>query len=224
MGQKQNSERSEKKIIHLSEIFHSIQGESTWVGFPCIFIRLSGCNLRCSYCDTKYAYENEYELTINEIIQKISKYQSTDLVEITGGEPLLQKNVYPLFYKLISKNYIILLETNGSIPLQKVPERIIKILDIKTPSSMMSDKMKWENLQYLNEKDEIKFVISDKNDFNWAMEKIRKNSLAKRNILFSPVFKKLKPKVLSRWILSSGLSIRLNLQLHKIIYNDKRRI
>ncbi|MBL7107744.1 MAG: radical SAM protein [Candidatus Cloacimonetes bacterium] len=210
--------------MKLSEIFYSIQGESTFAGLPCIFIRFSGCNLSCSYCDTKYAYEQNFELSVEKILDKIKKYSPVKLVEITGGEPLLQKEIYSLFEKLHSKNYQILLETNGAIFVNKVPKYVKKIMDIKTPTSKMSDKMKWENLNFLTENDEIKFVLSDKNDFDWAIKKIRKYDLQKYKILFSPNKSKLNEKSLAEWILKTKMPIRLQMQLHKIIWKNKKGV
>ncbi|MBC8313651.1 MAG: radical SAM protein [Candidatus Cloacimonetes bacterium] len=210
--------------MKLSEIFYSIQGESTFAGLPCIFIRFSGCNLSCSYCDTKYAYEQNFELSVEKILDKIKKYSPVKLVEITGGEPLLQKEIYSLFEKLHSKNYQILLETNGAIFVNKIPKYVKKIMDIKTPTSKMSDKMKWENLNFLTENDEIKFVLSDKNDFDWAIKKIRKYDLQKYKILFSPNKSKLNEKSLAEWILKTKMPIRLQMQLHKIIWKNKKGV
>ncbi len=210
--------------MELSEIFYSIQGESSFSGLPCIFIRLSGCNLRCSYCDTKYAYKTDFKLTIDEILQRIKEYNSVSLVEITGGEPLIQNDTYLLLDKLLKNKYKVLLETNGSILLDKVPKDVIKIVDIKTPGSEMSDKMNWENINYLNLKDEVKFILTDRIDFDWAVEKIMENNLLKFKVLFSPAIPKLNPKILAEWILKLKLPIRMQLQLHKIIWGDRRGV
>jgi len=209
--------------MELSEIFYSIQGESTFAGLPCIFIRLAGCNLRCVYCDTKYAYTKEFELSADEILEEIKKYSPISLVEVTGGEPLLQEDTYLLLDKLIKGKYQILLETNGSILLNRVPKEIIKIVDIKTPGSKMSDKMNWENINYLNLKDEIKFVITDKKDFDWAIEKVKNYNLLQYNVLFSPAYDMIEPEILAEWIKEEKIPVRMQLQLHKIIYNDKMR-
>ena len=209
--------------MELSEIFYSIQGESTFAGLPCIFIRLAGCNLRCIYCDTKYAYIKEFELSVDEILEEIKKYSPISLVEVTGGEPLLQDDTYLLLDKLIKEKYQVLLETNGSILLNRVPKKIIKIVDIKTPGSKMSDKMNWENINYLNLKDEIKFVITDKKDFDWAIEKVKNYNLLQYNVLFSPAHNMIEPGILAQWIKEGKIPVRMQLQLHKIIYNDKMR-
>lgn len=209
--------------MELSEIFYSIQGESTFAGLPCIFIRLAGCNLRCVYCDTKYAYTKEFELSVDEILKEIKKYSPISLVEVTGGEPLLQEDIYLLLDKLIKAKYQVLLETNGSILLNRVPKEVIKIVDIKTPGSKMSHKMNWENINYLNLKDEIKFVITDKKDFNWAIERVKNYNLLQYNVLFSPAYNMIEPGILAEWIKEEKIPVRMQLQLHKIIYNDKMR-
>lgn len=209
--------------MELSEIFYSIQGESTFAGLPCIFIRLAGCNLRCVYCDTKYAYTKEFELSVDEILKEIKKYSPISLVEVTGGEPLLQEDIYLLLDKLIKAKYQVLLETNGSILLNRVPKEVIKIVDIKTPGSKMSHRMNWENINYLNLKDEIKFVITDKKDFNWAIERVKNYNLLQYNVLFSPAYNMIEPGILAEWIKEGKIPVRMQLQLHKIIYNDKMR-
>ncbi len=208
--------------MELSEIFYSLQGESSYAGLPCIFIRLAGCNLRCKYCDTTYAYESEFSLSISEILEEIKKFGPVKLVEVTGGEPLLQKDTKELLKVLIEKNYKVLLETNNSISLVEVPKRVVKIVDIKTPSSGMSDKMLWDNLSFLNPSDEIKFVIGDRKDFDWSIHIIEKYNLQRFQILFSPVFKKLESAKLAEWILCTKLPMRMNVQLHKLLWGDKR--
>ncbi len=208
--------------MELSEIFYSLQGESSYAGLPCVFVRLAGCNLRCTYCDTKYAYESELTLSVQEIIKEIEKYHPVKLVEITGGEPLLQSEAIELMQLLIKNKYKVLLETNNSISLENVPKQVIKIVDFKTPSSGMSDRMLWDNIQYFNEKDELKFVISDRQDFEWALKIIKKYELSKFRILFSPVFGKLDQTELAEWILKMKLPIKLNVQLHKLLRGNKR--
>ncbi|MBC8526270.1 MAG: radical SAM protein, partial [Candidatus Cloacimonetes bacterium] len=208
--------------MELSEIFYSIQGESSFSGLPCIFIRLAGCNLRCSYCDTKYAYQKNFELTVQEIIKKIREYSPVSLVEVTGGEPLLQVEIYLLLDELLKEGFNVLLETNGSILLDKVPEDVIKIVDIKTPSSNMSDKMNWGNIKYLYPYDEIKFVLSNRNDFDWAVKVITDYDLLKYKVLFSPVISRLEPKILSEWILELKMPIRLQMQLHKKVWGGQK--
>ncbi len=203
-------------LIEISEIFYSILGESTYQGLPCGFIRVAGCNLRCSYCDTKYAQERGEKYSLVKILSVISDYP-TKLIEITGGEPLLQDNVYKLIRELIKKKYKVLVETNGSIDLGKLPDGVIAIMDIKCPSSKMHDKMHWGNINKLKDEDEIKFVLSDLKDYTWAKNIIKKYSLSGKKILLSPVLNKLSPKKLSKWMLKDGLNARLHLQLHKII-------
>lgn len=216
--------------LNLSEIFYSIQGESTYAGLPCIFIRLAGCNLRCSYCDTRYAYTTRFTLTIKQILARIKRYSPVQLVEVTGGEPLIQEGSYTLLQALISQknlqtaSHTILLETNGSILLDRVPAEVIKIVDIKTPGSRMADKMVWQNISLLNRNDEIKFVITDKTDFDWALEKIDKYKLLRFHVLFSPSYENLSLATLAAWILKAKIPVRLQPQLHKIIsYNDDER-
>ena len=202
--------------MKISEIFYSILGESTYQGLPCAFVRVSGCNLRCSYCDTSYAQKGGKEYSVDKILSILSDYP-TKLVEITGGEPLSQKGVHKLIRELIKKKYKVLVETNGSIDISKLSSKVIVIMDIKCPSSGMHDKMNWENIKKLKDEDEIKFVLQNSNDYFWAKEVIKKYRLSGRKILLSPVLDKLSPKKLSEWILKDGLNVRLHLQLHKII-------
>jgi len=210
--------------MELSEIFYSLQGESSYAGFPCIFVRLAGCNLRCTYCDTKYAYEPEFTLSVEGIIKEVEKYHSVKLVEITGGEPLLQKESVELMKLLLQKKYEVLLETNNSISLKDVPDQVIKIVDFKTPSSGVCNSILWDNIKYFNDHDELKFVIANRQDFDWALGIIQKYDLLKYQILFSPVHEKLDKKILAEWILETGLPIRLNIQLHKVIWGDIRGV
>ncbi|HID93303.1 MAG TPA: radical SAM protein [bacterium (Candidatus Stahlbacteria)] len=206
--------------MKLAEIFKSIQGESTFVGLPCSFIRLAGCNLRCSYCDTPYVWETKFELTIPQIIE-IIKSHKTRIVEITGGEPLLQDEVYVLMERLVALNYKVLLETNGSLDISRVSNKVIKIIDIKCPGSGMSDRMYWDNLDKLNSNDEIKFVLSNRADYDWAKKIMKKYSLENRGtILFGVAYGKLPLKDVAEWILKDNLNVRLNPQLHKYIWGD----
>lgn len=211
--------------MKISEIFKSIQGESTLQGLPCTFIRLWGCNLRCSYCDTKYTYEGPYkEMSIEQIIKIVEDYNSP-LVEITGGEPLLQEEVYPLCEALIKRDNRLLIETNGSLDIQRLPEGIKRIVDIKCPDSGMSDKVYWDNLKYLSIEDEVKFVLSSEKDYEWARFVIKKHSLIdKVTVLFSvadrPSGLSLQPKNLAEWLIKDDLKVRLQLQLHKYIWPE----
>ncbi len=213
--------------LNISEIFYSIQGEGTRAGLPCVFVRLQGCNLRCVWCDTPYALEIkqiEQIMTFQEILERINSF-NCNFIEFTGGEPLVQSNSIDLMNYLIENGYTVAIETSGSKLIDKLHPEIIKILDIKCPASNMSKFNKIENLKYLNKKDEIKFVISDRGDFDWAMDYISRNNTfaITENILFSPVFGKLEPIVLSQWILATHLPIRLQLQIHKFIWEPNKR-
>ncbi len=211
-------------MLNISEIFCSIQGESTYAGLPCIFIRLAGCNLRCDYCDTTYSYESDISLSIDDIFTKIKEFDPIKLVEITGGEPLLQPEVYQLFELLHKDGYTILLETNGSISLKEIPEYIIKIVDVKCPGSGEENSFLLENLEFINQvSDEIKFVLSNNFDYNWAKDFIMKYQLNEYEILFSPVADKLNSQDLAKWITEDRLSVRMQLQLHKIIWDKDKR-
>ncbi|MCK9330051.1 MAG: radical SAM protein [Candidatus Cloacimonetes bacterium] len=210
--------------MDLSEIFFSIQGESTYSGLPCIFIRTSGCNLKCSYCDTTYANNVGKRLKISEIINEVNTFKGCKLVEVTGGEPLLQSEIYELFEELHTNDYDILLETNGSINLEKVPNYVCKIVDVKTPSSNCGDSFLKSNLDFINPtKDNIKFVIGDLNDYVWSKDFLKNNKLSGQHILFSVVFSKIEPKVIVQKVLEDKLDVRFQLQLHKYIWNPTER-
>jgi len=210
--------------MKVCEIYPAIQGESTHAGLVCTIVRLTGCNLRCSYCDTTYAFEEGYELSEAEVINEINLI-GINLVEITGGEPLLQKEVYGLIERLINDGYRVLVETNGSIDIRDIDRRAIIILDIKTPGSGMSDKMNFSNLYYLRKEDEVKFVITDRNDYEWSKAIVEKYKLIDRcNVLFSPAYGILHPQALAAWLIENKLGVRLNLQLHKYIYGDQRGV
>ena len=208
----------------VNEIFYSIQGESIHSGRPCIFVRLTGCNLRCSYCDTRYAYEQGVNMEITEIINRIAAHRCR-LVEITGGEPLLQSQTPILIYRLLENGYEVMLETNGSLDISSVDGRCIKIVDIKCPTSGESDKNDLGNLKRLGSKDQVKFVIGDRSDYKYA--KVTMDSISpdfpEEQILFSPVSGEITPSQLAEWILEDSLNVRLHLQLHKIIWPDKER-
>jgi 7-carboxy-7-deazaguanine synthase len=211
--------------LKVCEIFTSIQGESSYAGMPCTFVRLMGCNLRCSYCDTTFAYDEGTTLSVEEIMEKIRR-AGIGLVEITGGEPLLQKDVYPFTESLIDEGYKVLIETNGSVSVREIDKRAVVILDLKTPASGMSDKMDFSNIDEVKRNDEIKFVITDRNDYEWSREIIDRFGLeGKCNLLFSPAFGILAPETLSRWMIDDRVRARLNLQLHKYIFGpEKRRV
>lgn len=206
------------RVVKITEIFKSIQGESSYCGRPCVFVRLSGCNLRCSYCDTRYAQDGGEEITAERVLEKIFSFDCP-LVEFTGGEPLLQdRELSVVADELISRNYTVLLETNGTVDIAKVNREIIKVMDIKCPGSGMSVKMRWENLDGLDEKDEVKFVLLDKTDYDWAANIIKKHNLTEKlNVLMYPVHLKLNPGKLAEWILADNLDVRLGVQLHKYI-------
>ena len=210
-------------MIKINEIYLSVQGESTHTGLPCIFISLTGCNLRCSWCDTAYAFYEGKNMSIDEILQKVESF-GIHLVEITGGEPLMQDNVYTLMKRLIEKRYKVMLETGGSISLERVPKDVIKIMDLKCPGSGEQEKNNLDNLKLLAPHDEVKFVILDKKDYEWSRDIIKKYKINETaHILFSPVFDKLELKEMVKWILEDRLPVRLQTQLHKIIW-DKNTI
>ena len=211
--------------LKVNEIFYSIQGESSFAGIPCVFIRLTGCNLRCSYCDTKYAFYEGNILTINDIITTVLSYQC-HLIEITGGEPLIQKQTPDLVYELLEKGFEVLLETNGTQDISLIDERCIKIVDIKCPSSGAYDKVDLNNLNRLQDKDEIKFVIGNRQDYEYARRILDiKNCKSSRenSVLFSPVFNVMDPRMLTKWILDDHLKVRFQVQLHKIIWDSNQR-
>jgi 7-carboxy-7-deazaguanine synthase len=209
--------------MKVCEIFASIQGESTYAGLPCIFVRMTGCNLRCTYCDTTYANDEGSEMTVEEIIDAVRGY-GFNLVEITGGEPLMQGDAGSLISRLLDSDFKVLIETNGSVDIGDVDRRAIIIMDVKTPGSGMSDSMRIENLALLKKSDELKFVITDKVDYDWACAMVRKFRLSEQcTVLFSPVYGKLAPSGLSKWIVADKLPVRMNLQLHKYIYSSDQR-
>lgn len=209
--------------MKICEIFSSIQGESSYAGFPCTFVRLTGCNLRCTYCDTQYAYSEGSELSEEDIISRVSN-AGFNLVEITGGEPLLQKEVYPLIERLIEEGYTVLVETNGSQGIRDIDRRAVVILDIKTPSSGMHEEMDLSNLDNIKNKDEVKFVITGSADYEWSKDIIHKFRLANRSgILLSPAYGILAPKDLAKWMLQDRIKARLNLQIHKYMFDPAKR-
>ena len=210
-------------ILKINEIFKSIQGESTHMGIPCAFIRLTYCNLRCTYCDTEYSFHEGKDMSISEILNEI-KPMNTKLVEVTGGEPMLQENVIPLMKELLKNRYEVLLETSGAISLKDVPEKVRKIVDFKCPSSDMSDKNLWTIVNELNPDDEIKFVIGNRSDYDWTKDKISQYNLNKKwTTLISPVFDKITLEQLAEWILEDSLDVRLQLQMHKYIWDPDMR-
>ena len=212
------------KMLNICELFKSIQGESTYTGQVCSFIRLSGCNLHCSYCDTQYALEKGEDLAVDEIIARVDSFGSS-LIEITGGEPLLQAEVPELCCQLLDRHYTVLVETNGTQDISRVDERCVKIVDMKCPSSGQSDKNDLVNLDRLNDHDELKFVMGTREDYVWAksiLEKVPGYPEKPRNIFFSCVFDKLAPSTVVDWILQDNLNVRLQLQMHKYIWHPEK--
>ncbi len=208
--------------IKVNEIFHSIQGESSWSGWPCVFIRLTGCNLRCVYCDTAYAREQGEFMEIGQILERVRE-RRCDLVEVTGGEPLLQADTPQLIARLLDTGKTVLLETNGSLDIGLVDKRCARIVDIKCPSSGMSGQNDLSNLEKLGARDELKFVISTREDYEFARRIVSTIPALRWAINFSPVSGAVDPSNLARWILEDGLRVRLNLQLHKIIWGAEAR-
>lgn len=209
----------------VNEIFHSIQGESSFAGRPCVFVRLTGCNLRCSYCDTRYAYDEGDAYEITAIMEIIRSYKC-NLVEITGGEPLIQEETPALANALIAAGFHVLLETNGSLDINKVTTACSRIVDIKCPSSGEHTKNDSENLSRLFENDELKFVIGDRTDYEFARNLLKTHKTVyprKGKIHFSPVYAKMRPEILAHWILEDCLDVRLQLQLHKHIWDPDKR-
>ncbi len=211
-------------MIKINEIFKSIQGESTYAGLPCTFVRLAGCNLRCTYCDTNYAYYHGKEISDDEIIAKIEEY-GVRFVEFTGGEPLLQEDTPQLIKTLLDKGYEVLIETNGSICIGCLDKRLNIIMDYKSPKSGMNERMRVKNFEFLKETDQIKFVLMDESDYQWAKDIIISNNLLDKynNILMSPAYGELSPKSLVTWVLNDNLPVRVQLQIHKYIWAPDER-
>lgn len=209
--------------MRVTEIFHSIQGESTYAGQPCVFVRLTGCPLRCRWCDTGYAFYGGHEATIGEILSNVSSY-GCRLVEVTGGEPLAQPDSEALIRALCDAGHTVLVETSGALNVASVDRRAHIILDVKCPESGMTERMHWPNLETLTEKDEAKFVLAGRADYEWAREIITRYDLIVRcPVLMSPVFGELEPRKLAEWLLTDRLPIRFQLQLHKLIWSPDMR-
>ena len=205
-------------MVRINEIFHSIQGESTHAGRPCVFVRLTGCNLRCVWCDTAHAFHDGAPMTVEEVLARVASYRCR-LVEITGGEPLLQPGAITLMSALLSGGYEVLLETGGSLPIEIVPEGVSRIVDVKCPGSGESHRNRWENVDALRSGDELKFVIADRADYEWAAEQVRSRRLQERApILFSAVHDQLPSGALARWVLDDRLPVRVQIQMHKILW------
>jgi 7-carboxy-7-deazaguanine synthase len=207
----------------INEIFYSVQGESSYAGLPCVFVRLTACNLRCTWCDTTYSFHEGNPMTVGDVIVKVLEY-NCPLVEITGGEPLLQPKVFPLIARLCDLGKRVLLETSGSIDVSQVDPRVVKIMDLKCPGSGESDKNLYENIHLLDKKDEVKFVIADRTDYDWAKRTMSEHQLASVcTVLFAPVFERLALKDLAEWILADKLAVRLQTQWHKYIWGANIR-
>jgi 7-carboxy-7-deazaguanine synthase len=206
-------------VLTINEIFHSIQGESTHTGRPCVFVRLTACDLRCSWCDTPYAFTEGTKMSVSDVLSRVEGY-GCDLVEITGGEPLLQRDVYPLMQQLLDSGRTVMVETGGHLSIKDVPSSVIRVVDVKCPGSGESAKNYWENLQLLTHQDEVKFVIRDRADYEYARDVVARHGLAGRTaaVLFSPVHNVLPSKDLAAWILEDRLPVRLQLQAHKYIW------
>jgi 7-carboxy-7-deazaguanine synthase len=220
--------------MQITEIYKSIQGESTHAGLPCVFVRLTGCNLRCSWCDSEYTFTGGHRMTMEEVAEEVEQLSPGGLVEITGGEPMLQeREVVPLMQRLLDDGYTVLLETSGERPLERVPKGVVKIVDVKCPNSGEPDTFYAENLEALESIDEVKFVLSDRTDYEFARNFVARHELARKvtAILFSPAFSKdashvrdashclLDPRELAEWMLADNVPARLGLQLHKFIWD-----
>lgn len=206
--------------LRITEVFHSLQGESVTVGLPTVFVRLTGCPLRCQYCDTTYSFTGGEVFPLDDVIARITSYEC-QYVCVTGGEPLVQPGCIPLLKKLCDLGHFVSLETSGARDISKVDERVMVVMDLKTPDSLESDKNLWANLDYLKPSDQIKFVLCSRADYDWACATIKAHDLSARvQLLFSPSWGQLNPTDLANWIVEDKLSVRFQLQLHKILWND----
>jgi 7-carboxy-7-deazaguanine synthase len=215
---------SAQPFLRVTEIFHSIQGESTWAGLPCTFVRLTGCPLRCTWCDTEYAFHGGEKMSLDEIIARCDAL-GTNLVEITGGEPLIHANAFVLAERLLGRGYTVLVETSGAIDIAPLDPRVHRIMDLKCPGSGEESRNLWSNLDQLTERDEIKFVIADREDYEWARRVIRERGLDRRveageirALLFSPVWESMDFRELAAWVLDDRLPVRYQIQLHKVVW------
>ncbi|MFQ5991942.1 MAG: radical SAM protein [Nitrospiraceae bacterium] len=214
---------SQSGTIQVTEIFHSIQGESSYAGQPCVFVRLTGCPLRCTWCDSEYTFSGGTLMTLDEIRARVKAY-GCNLVEVTGGEPLHQPMALTLIEQLCTEGYTVLVETSGAIDISPVDRRARIIMDVKCPGSGMVDRMLWDNLNRISEKDELKFVIKDRADYDWASSILKQYGLSQRNtVLFGSVFGELEPRKLAEWVLADRLPVRVQLQLHKYIWDPDMR-
>jgi 7-carboxy-7-deazaguanine synthase len=209
--------------MRVTEIFHSIQGESTFAGLPCVFVRVTGCPLRCTWCDTAYAFHDGEEMSLDRIIERVASF-GCRLVEITGGEPLHDPVAFDLITRLLDAGSTVLVETSGAIDIAPLDRRAVIIMDLKCPGSGMADRTLWSNLDHLKPGDQVKFVLKDRDDYQWAREVLARTRVHERQtVLCSPVFGELDPKVLAEWMLEDRLSARLQLQLHKLIWDPATR-
>jgi len=210
-------------VLRVNEIFHSIQGESTHAGRPCVFVRLTGCNLRCVWCDTAYAFHEGDTMTVEDVVGRVAAF-GCRLVELTGGEPLLQPESITLMHALLARGHEVLLETGGSLPIEAVPHGVRRIVDVKCPGSGESVRNRWENLDALRPGDELKFVIAGRDDYEWAAERCRIGALHERaTVLFSAVHGALPAGELARWVLRDGLPVRVQVQMHKVLWPEATR-
>ncbi len=211
--------------MRITEIFHSVQGESTRAGWPCVFVRTTGCNLRCVWCDTAYSFHGGVEMTVGEIVDEVERVgDGCRLVEITGGEPLLQHDIGELAEALLDRGHEVLCETSGSVPVDRVPEEVVMIMDLKAPGSGEAEANDWTNLERLDpDRDELKFVLADREDYGWAARQLRERDLDRFTVHFSPVHGELDRRTLAEWILEDGLDVRLNLQLHKFVWDPETK-
>jgi 7-carboxy-7-deazaguanine synthase len=211
-------------VLTINEIFHSIQGESTHAGRPCVFVRLTACDLRCRWCDTPYAFHEGRKMTVDDVVADVEA-RGCPTVEVTGGEPLLQPDVYPLMQRLLDAGKTVLIETGGHRSIADVPAGVIRIMDVKCPGSGESDRNDWGNFAHLTVRDEVKFVIADRRDYDFAREIVEREQLAARvnAVLFSPVHGELDPKQLSEWVIADRLDVRVQLQVHKYIWSPETR-
>jgi 7-carboxy-7-deazaguanine synthase len=211
-------------MLTINEIFYSVQGESSYAGQPCVFVRLTACDLRCTWCDTEYAFSEGRKRALDDVLEAVDSY-GCPLVEVTGGEPLLQEDVYPLMHGLLERGKTVLLETGGHRDTSRVPGKVVTILDVKCPGSGESGRNDWDNLDRLRPHDEVKFVIADRADYEWARDVLARHDLTDRAaaIHFSPVHGVLDPKTLSEWVLADRLRVRVQLQIHKYIWSPTTR-
>ena len=215
------SDSRNENQLRISEIFFSLQGEARSVGVPTVFIRLTGCPLRCSYCDTSYAFQGGEWLSIDQIMQQLAQY-ATRFVTVTGGEPLAQKGCLELLKRLCDQGYQVSLETSGALDISAVDKRVSRVVDLKTPASGEMAKNRYENIEFLTPHDQLKFVICDRDDYDWAVAQLQQHDLANRcEVLFSPCAGQLAPTDLANWILADQLPVRFQLQLHKILWGDR---